>query len=79
MSRYLNNGPSWPADAGSGVPPNYQMPPPYAPPQPYVVVQSRGVNHPLHITLDIISFGLWIPIHILIAIFGGKKQQTIVR
>lgn len=79
MSSYLNNGPGWPAEAGSGAP-NAPVPMPYVVPSaPVIVVQSRGVNHPLHITLSLISFGLWLPVYILIMIFGGKKQQTVVR
>lgn len=33
------------------------------------------INHTPHIILDIITAGLWIPIHITLAILGGRKTK----
>ena len=59
------------------VPPQQFRPGPYPPPFGYPPVQqtvyvhgapARRVNHPLHLVLTIVTFGLWLPIWIVLAI-----------
>ncbi|MGN0102363.1 MAG: hypothetical protein ACI39C_15610 [Dietzia sp.] len=59
------------------VPPQQFRPGPYPPPFGYPPVQQtvyvhgapgRRVNHPLHLVLTVVTFGLWLPIWIVLAI-----------
>ncbi|OBK90815.1 DUF2510 domain-containing protein [Mycolicibacter sinensis] len=62
-------------------------PPP--PPQPSIVINntntvgggavivSKGPNHALHLVLTLITFGLWLPVWVLVAIFSsGSRVQV---
>ena len=58
----------------NGPPVQYYRPAPSQYPQPVVqqqvvVQQKRGVNHAFHLIMTLITFGLWIPVWILCAIF----------
>ena len=56
------------------------MPPPvpHAPPVPLVVTNvavatgGGGVNHGLHLVLTLLTCGMWAPIWLLLAMFGGR-------
>lgn len=52
--------------------PQYQAPQA----QPFTVVnvstERRGVNHPLHAVLTIVTCGLWAPVWIVVAILGRR-------
>ena len=55
--------------------------PPAAPAAPAVAVAvatGGGVNHALHAVLTLLSCGLWLPIWILAAIFGGSSSSVAV-
>lgn len=45
----------------------------------YHVVLVRGyrVNHILHLLLSLVTVGIWIPVWILLMIFGGEKRRVI--
>ena len=45
----------------------------------YHVVMVRGhrVNHILHLMLSLVTVGIWIPVWILLMIFGGEKRRVI--
>jgi hypothetical protein len=56
-----------PPPYGYGPPPG---PPPYYPPQAPVVYMQTNVikapfNHTVHIVLDVVSCGAWLPIHLI--------------
>ena len=72
------------AHAFAAVHANQHMQPAPAPVQPQVVVNNGGnhpryakttINHTPHIILDLITFGFWIPVHITLAILGGRKTR----
>ncbi|SKU72481.1 Protein of uncharacterised function (DUF2510) [Mycobacteroides abscessus subsp. massiliense] len=66
---------------------------PYAPPrtahaQPSAVASTAvavsvggGINHTLHLVLTVLTCGLWAPVWLLVAIFGGRGggNATVVR
>jgi hypothetical protein len=49
------------------------------PPQPVAVAVSTGggVNHALHAVLTFFTCGLWLPIWILMAIFGNSSRSSV--
>ena len=42
-----------------------------------VLVKGRRTNHILHLLLSIITVGVWLPVWILLGIFGGEKRKVI--
>ena len=52
--------------------PNRPPPPPWYPPPPQVVVYNNNVQRPpsfshgIHIVLDVLTCGAWLPFHLLI-------------
>ena len=42
-----------------------------------VIVRGHRPNHVLHLLLSIVTLGLWIPVWILLSIFGGEKRRAI--
>jgi hypothetical protein len=47
-------------------------------PAPGVAVAvSGGVNHGLHLLLTLLTCGMWLPIWIIIAIFGGSRSVAV--
>ena len=59
------------------------MPPPYAaypqqpPPVAVAVSTGGGVNHALHAVLTFFTCGMWLPIWILMAIFGNSSRSSV--
>ena len=58
-------------------------PPPPAPPAPtpavaVAVSNSGGVNHGLHAVLTLLTCGAWLPIWLIVAIFGGGGGSSSV-
>jgi hypothetical protein len=53
---------------------------PFPPPQPVAVAVSTGggVNHALHAVLTFFTCGLWLPVWILMAIFGSGSRSVAV-
>jgi hypothetical protein len=47
------------------------------PPQPLAVSTGGGTNHALHAVLTFFTRGLWLPIWILVAIFGGSSRSSV--
>jgi hypothetical protein len=49
------------------------------PPQPVAVAVSNGggVNHALHAVLTFFTCGMWLPIWILMAIFGNSSRSSV--
>jgi Protein of unknown function (DUF2510) len=49
------------------------------PPQPVAVAVSTGggVNHALHAVLTFFTCGMWLPVWILIAIFGSSSRSSV--
>jgi len=43
-----------------------------------IITGQKGVNHVLHLVLTIVTLGFWLPVWILIAIFGGRNSPTVV-
>jgi membrane protein DedA with SNARE-associated domain len=41
------------------------------------VATGSGVNHALHAVLTLLSCGLWLPIWVLVAIFGGSSSVAV--
>jgi hypothetical protein len=56
----------------------YLPPPPY-PPQSVAVAMSNGggPNHALHAVLTFFTCGMWLPVWILIAIFGNSSRSSV--
>jgi hypothetical protein len=42
-----------------------------------VVVKGKPVNHVLHLILTLVTFLLWSPVWIAMAIFGGEKRAMV--
>lgn len=42
-----------------------------------VMVAGKRPNHILHLLLSVITLGLWIPVWICVAAFGGEKRVMI--
>lgn len=61
----------------------YPLPAPAPPPPPQVhftaqqtmVNARRGVNHPLHLVLSIVTCGLWIPVWLVIVIIDSIDKR----
>lgn len=66
-----------PRTAVQPLPQNYQPhPPPAAYAAPVFMQQTTvqaGFNHGPHVVLDLLSCGLWIPMHILFWVLSGAK------
>jgi Protein of unknown function (DUF2510) len=60
------------------VPTPPTVPPPAAPAVAVAVSAGGGTNHALHAVLTVLSCGLWLPIWILAAIFGGSSSSVAV-
>ena len=41
------------------------------------MVFGKPVNHILHVILSVVTFGVWIPVWIVLAIVGGEKRIMI--
>jgi hypothetical protein len=41
------------------------------------MVKGKRVNHLLHLVLTLVTFGFWVVVWILLAIFGGEKRVYI--
>ena len=52
---------------------------PLYPPSPVAVAVSTGggVNHALHAVLTVFTCGMWLPVWILIAIFGNSPRSSV--
>lgn len=72
MSEVIPPRPMAPPARGYGQHPPmpHQLPYQQIPPQ-VIVQQKRGVNHGLHLILTLLTFGLWLPIWILDAMFNS--------
>jgi hypothetical protein len=42
-----------------------------------VLVSGHRPNHILHLLLSLITLGLWLPVWLLLTIFGGEKRRVI--
>ena len=42
-----------------------------------VIVQGKPVNHILHLLLTVFTFGLWLPIWLILILVGGEKREII--
>ena len=42
-----------------------------------VVIFRKGTNHILHLLLAVITFGLWIPVWMIISMMGGKWRCSV--
>jgi Protein of unknown function (DUF2510) len=51
--------------------------PPPAAPAVAVAVSNGGANHALHAVLTFLTCGLWLPVWILVAIFGGGSSSSV--
>ena len=38
------------------------------------MVARKPVNHILHLLLSVVTLGLWLPVWLLVGIFGGEKR-----
>jgi Protein of unknown function (DUF2510) len=56
------------------TPPFVQTP---APAVAVAVSTGSGTNHALHALLTLLTCGLWLPIWILVAIFGGSSRSSV--
>jgi hypothetical protein len=43
-----------------------------------VVIKGKPVNHTLQLILTLVTFTLWAPVWIALAIFGGEKRGMVV-
>jgi hypothetical protein len=82
--RYFD-GHRWTAHTAPMPAPAYQAPAPaYQAPPPGVAVAvavnggGGGPNHLLHFVLTVLTAGLWLPIWILVAIFGRRRNNSAV-
>lgn len=41
------------------------------------VTTRRGANHGLHLALSIITFGLWVPVWLIVAMVGRRETTTL--
>jgi Protein of unknown function (DUF2510) len=74
LLRY-HDGMQWTAHTTPATPPQYHTPPPVAAPAQAVAVAvntGAGPNHALHAVLTLFTCGAWLPVWILIAIFGRR-------
>jgi len=42
-----------------------------------VVLKGKPVNHTLHLIITLLTVGLWAPVWIALAIFGGDKRSML--
>jgi hypothetical protein len=65
---------------------HYAPPPP--PPQPTIIINnnvgapgpvvvSTGPNHPLHLLLTLLTFGMWLPVWLIVTIVGGRRVHVV--
>jgi hypothetical protein len=40
-----------------------------------VLVKGKRVNHLLHLVLSLVTFGLWLPVWLIVAIAAGEKRE----
>ena len=40
-----------------------------------VLIKGKKVNHTLHLLITFFTFGVWAPVSIALAIFGGEKRE----
>lgn len=59
------------------VPTPPAAPPPPAPAVAVAVSAGGGPNHALHLILTLLTCGMWLPIWILVAIFGGGSSSSV--
>jgi hypothetical protein len=75
LMRY-HDGVQWTAHTAPAMPPpQYHAPAPVAAPAQAVAVAvntGAGPNHALHAVLTLVTCGLWLPVWILVAIFGRR-------
>jgi len=43
------------------------------------LVKGHPVNHILHLLLSVFTFGLWLPVWLLVALVSGEKRKVIAR
>jgi hypothetical protein len=92
MTSHSTSAPGWYPDPGGQpgqryydgqrwtqhfVPTPPAVPPPVAPSVAVAVSAGGGTNHALHLVLTLLSCGLWLPIWILAAIFGGSSSSSV--
>lgn len=41
------------------------------------LVKGKPTNHVLHLLLSLVTLGIWIPVWICVAIFGGEKHKLV--
>ena len=41
------------------------------------IAQGKDTNHVLHLILSIVTFGFWLVVWALVAIFGGLKRRVV--
>jgi hypothetical protein len=59
------------------VPTPPTVPAPAAPAVAVAVSTGGGTNHALHLVLTLLTCGLWLPIWILAALFGGGSSSSV--
>lgn len=69
-----HDGQRWTQDF---VPTPPAVPAPLAPSVAVAVSTGGGTNHGLHLVLTLLSCGLWLPVWILAAIFGGGSSSSV--
>jgi threonine/homoserine/homoserine lactone efflux protein len=63
----------------------HRAPPP--PPQPTIVINNTvgapapmvvttGPNHALHLVLTLLTFGMWLPVWLIVAVAGGRRMYV---
>jgi hypothetical protein len=69
---------------------HYAPPPPQppSPPQPTIIINNNAVgapapvivsarpNHVLHLLLTLLTFGMWLPVWLIVTIVGGRRVQV---
>jgi hypothetical protein len=40
------------------------------------VIVNAGTNHAFHLLMSVLTFGLWLPVWLLAAIFGGRARRV---
>ena len=42
-----------------------------------VLVKGRRPNHILHLILSLVTFGMRVPVWVLVCVFGGEKRKVV--
>jgi hypothetical protein len=42
-----------------------------------VLVTGQRVNHVLHLLLSLLTFGLWLPVWLILIAFGGERRHVV--